>query len=192
MKKTSVLLTCCLSILTIHVSSQNKNTITVKANELVATVSPNMWGVFFEDINMGADGGIYAELIKNRSFEFYKPLMGWTVLGKKEEGDLLVLNREAKNSANPRFLRAKVAGKKKGDMGIANEGFRGIGIKSGLRYDFSVMYRQASPGVKMHLELVNSKNEVIGRGEISPSGAGNEWKKQSVSFNATATEPKAK
>lgn len=167
-------------------------TFKIKPNQSTATVSPAMWGVFFEDINMGADGGIYAELIKNRSFEFYKPLMGWTVLGKKEEGDLLVLNREAKNSANPRFLRAKVADKKKGDMGIANEGFRGMGIKSGLRYDFSVMYRQANPGVKMHLELINSKNEVIGRGEISPSGAGNDWKKQSVSFNATATEPKAK
>ncbi|MFD2160812.1 alpha-L-arabinofuranosidase C-terminal domain-containing protein [Paradesertivirga mongoliensis] len=167
-------------------------TFKIKPNQHTATVSPNMWGVFFEDINMGADGGIYAELIKNRSFEFYKPLMGWTVLGKKEEGDLLVLNREATNSANPRFLRAKVNNKRKGDMGIANEGFRGMGIKSGLRYDFSVMYRQANPGVKMHLELINSKNEVIGRGEISPSGAGDEWKKQSVSFNATATEPKAK
>ena len=38
-----------------------------------------MWGVFFEDINFGADGGIYAEMVKNRSFEFSMPLMGWTV-----------------------------------------------------------------------------------------------------------------
>ena len=55
-----------------------------------------MWGVFFEDINMGADGGLYAELVKNRSFEFYKPIMGWKMEGSQvKEGDFLVLNRGA-------------------------------------------------------------------------------------------------
>ncbi|WP_207427952.1 alpha-L-arabinofuranosidase C-terminal domain-containing protein [Pedobacter sp. SYSU D00535] len=168
------------------------STFTVKVNQPTATVQPTMWGVFFEDINMGADGGIYAELVKNRSFEFYKPLMGWTLQGNRNEGDILVLNRQEAKSNNPRFLRVKVANRAKGDLGMTNEGFRGMGIKNGLRYDFSVMYRQAAPGVKMHLELVNPKGEIIGKGEISPSGSGTDWKKQSVSFSATATEPKAK
>lgn len=43
-------------------------------------------GEFFEDINLGADGGMYAELVKNRSFEFSKPLMGWKTEGKVKEG----------------------------------------------------------------------------------------------------------
>ena len=163
---------------------------TVKANELKAPVSPTMWGVFFEDINMGADGGIYAELIKNRSFEFYKPLMGWTIEGKKSEGDLLILNRQEANSSNPRFLRVNVNEVNK--IGIINEGFRGMGIKAGLRYDFSFMYRQAKPGVKLYLELLNEKNEVIGKGDVSPSASGSNWQKQSASFNATATAQKAK
>jgi len=180
-------------ILGITIQSQAQSqTFTIKANQLKAEVSPTMWGVFFEDINMGADGGIYAELIKNRSFEFYKPLMGWTIQGKKNEGDILVVNRQEANSANPRFLRVNVKDAAKGQMGITNEGFRGMGIKSGLRYDFSIMYRQARPGVKMHLELINAKNEIIGKGEITPSGSGSDWKKQSASFNATATEQKAK
>lgn len=74
--------------------AQSAKTLTVKANEIRGTVQPTMWGVFFEDINMGADGGIYAELIKNRSFEFFKPMMGWKVLGKPlTEGDFLIMNR---------------------------------------------------------------------------------------------------
>src|ERR1051326_6531525 len=81
-----------------------QHTLVVKVNEPKAEIQPTMWGVFFEDINLGADGGIYAELVKNRSFEFFKPLMGWTVT-RKQEGDALVLNRKEENSANPRFLR---------------------------------------------------------------------------------------
>ncbi|WP_242691533.1 alpha-L-arabinofuranosidase C-terminal domain-containing protein [Desertivirga arenae] len=167
-------------------------TFTVKATQVGAAVQPTMWGVFFEDINMGADGGIYAELVKNRSFEFNKPLMGWTVQGNKNEGDVLVINRQELKAANPRFLRVKVDNRKKGDLGLQNEGFRGMGIKQGLRYDFSVMYRQSNPGVKMHLELIDPKGNVIGAGVFTPTQSGNEWKKQAVSFNATATEPKAK
>jgi hypothetical protein len=64
-----------------------QRTLTVKVNQPGAVIEPTMWGIFFEDINMGADGGIYAELVKIRSFEFFRPLMGWTVQRKRfEEG----------------------------------------------------------------------------------------------------------
>ncbi|MDZ4262753.1 MAG: alpha-L-arabinofuranosidase, partial [Pseudomonadota bacterium] len=43
----------------------------------IAKIQPSMYGIFFEDINFSADGGLYAELVKNRSFEFDKPMMGW-------------------------------------------------------------------------------------------------------------------
>jgi alpha-N-arabinofuranosidase len=42
-----------------------------------AAISPQMFGIFFEDINFAADGGLYPELVKNRSFEFSEPLTGW-------------------------------------------------------------------------------------------------------------------
>lgn len=161
----------------------------VQPNQIKTEIQPTMWGVFFEDINMGADGGIYAELIKNRSFEFYKPLMGWTLEGKKVEGEMLVLNRGEANSSNPRFLRVLV---NKEPKSMVNEGFRGMGIKAGLRYDFSFLYRQAKPGIKLQLELLNEKNEVIGKGEIIPTSVGDAWHKQEVSFNATATANKGK
>ncbi|MDP4261331.1 MAG: alpha-L-arabinofuranosidase C-terminal domain-containing protein [Bacteroidota bacterium] len=166
--------------------------ILVNTDHPVAEVQPTMWGVFFEDINLGADGGIYAEMVKNRSFEFYKPMMGWKVLGKPlTEGDFLVLNRQQTNTANPRFLHITLHNNKKGTIGLNNEGFRGMGIKNNLGYDFSVMYRQSSPGVKMYIELVNEKGENVGSTSIATTGTGDEWKKISASFTSSATVPKA-
>src|SRR6188508_1790705 len=118
--------------------AQESKDIVVKVSQPTANIQPTMWGVFFEDINMGADGGIYAELVKNRSFEFAKPMMGWTsVPAKPAEGTLLVVNRKENNETNPRFLRVTANHLAKGDLGLVNEGFRGMGIKKDLRYDFS-------------------------------------------------------
>ncbi|MEI9808664.1 MAG: hypothetical protein WDO16_12840 [Bacteroidota bacterium] len=74
---------------------------------------------------------------------------------------------------------------------MTNEGFRGMGIKKGLRYDFSVMYRQPSASVKLHIELLNAKNEIIGDASMLPIETGSDWKKQAVSFTATATDTKS-
>ncbi len=139
----------------------------------VAEIQPTMWGVFFEDINFGADGGIYAEMVKNRSFEFFKPLMGWKVEGKKRtEGDVLVQNRGDEKSSNPRYLRVTTNNAATGDLSLTNEGFRGMGIKKGLRYDFAMLYRYPSAGqVTMRLDLLNAKNEVIGTGILKPGYA---------------------
>lgn len=190
--KSYFLLTGISVVLSVALFAQTKNVLTVKVDKPVADIQPTMWGVFFEDINLGADGGIYAELVKNRSFEFFKPLMGWKVEQQPfKEGAVTVLNREGKNIANPRFIRVSVSNAFSGSLSITNEGFRGMGIKKGLRYDFSFMYRQAAAGITVNAALVNSKNEVIGSTVVKPAEAGADWKKTSVSFNATATEEKA-
>lgn len=165
---------------------------TVNGAQVKAQVNQHMYGVFFEDINMGADGGIYAELIKNRSFEFYKPLMGWKKEGDKiAEGDILVLNR-TNHEANPRFLRVKTQSASKGNIGLTNEGFRGMGIKKDLKYDFSVMYRQSMPGLSLRLELLDGKDNIIGTATLKPEKSGEDWHKQGVSFVSSATELKGK
>ncbi|MBC7889713.1 MAG: alpha-L-arabinofuranosidase [Ferruginibacter sp.] len=174
-------------------NAQGEKFLTVKINESKATVQPTMWGVFFEDINLGADGGIYAELVKNRSFEFSRPLMGWKVQQKlAKEGSVLVINRKEENASNPRFIRVVADHASRGDLGLTNEGFRGMGIKKELKYDFSVMYRQQSAGVKMHVELTDSAGKIIGAASLSPNEAGAGWHKASVSFIASATVLKAK
>jgi alpha-N-arabinofuranosidase len=187
------LITALVTFSMLTVKAQNNDNIVVNPDQVISAVQPQMWGVFFEDINMGADGGIYAELIKNRSFEFYKPLMGWTVKGDKlKEGDLLVLNRSEIDSNNPRFLRVDSRAQRKGDLSISNEGFRGIGVKKGLSYDFSVYYRQAAAGVKLHAELVDSAGKVLGSTVLVPERTDNQWALQSVTFSATETVGKAK
>jgi len=188
----SMMLITALMTATSTIYAQPSNLITVKANEIKAEVAPTMWGVFFEDINMGADGGIYAELIKNRSFEFFKPMMSWKVLGKPAtEGDFLVMNRQQTNTANPRFLHVTLHNNSKGSIGLNNEGFRGMGIKKDLGYDFSVMYRQSSPTIKMHVELVDEKGKNIGGITINTTSTGDQWKKMATNIIATATVPKA-
>ena len=71
-----------------------------------ACVEPTMYRIFFEDINMAADGGVYAELIKNRSFEFNIPLTGWTE-HKKEgaDGRIEVINRVIERPENAHFIK---------------------------------------------------------------------------------------
>ena len=175
------------------INANAQHVLTVKANEPTAAIQPTMWGVFFEDINFGADGGIYAELVKNRSFEFFKPLMGWAVQQKKfTEGSVLVLNRKEENSPNPRFLRVTANNFSKGDLSLTNEGFRGMGIKKGLRYDFSLMYHQETAGVRMKVELVDSTGKVLGDTSVEPENTGAGWHKLNASFTAIGTEQKAK
>ena len=182
------------SLLSLSAVAQKSNVITVDASKITADIQPTMWGIFFEDINMGADGGLYAELVKNRSFEFYTPLMGWTVSGDQvKEGDILVLNKKATDSINPRFLRVNIQDAKTvGNVNIINEGFRGMGVKQGIRYDFSVMYSQPKTGVTLHVELIDSTGKVLGATSVKPSETDDSWHKAEASFTSNATVPKAK
>ncbi|MBC7689240.1 MAG: alpha-L-arabinofuranosidase, partial [Aquabacterium sp.] len=173
--------------------AQQNNNLVVQVSKPVAAIEPTMWGIFFEDINLGADGGIYAELVKNRSFEFFKPLMGWTVNQTKfDEGSVMVLNRQEANTANPRYA-CITKNDAANNLSITNEGFRGMGIKKGLRYDFSVMYRQQKPGLAMKIELLNTTGKVIGTASLAPATTvTKDWQKASVSFSATDSSLKGK
>src|SRR5665648_333858 len=135
--------------------SQERN-LTVNVNKPIAPIQPTMWGIFFEDINMAADGGIYAELVKNRSFEFFKPLMGWEILKPDTTTGVLILNRSETNPANPRYARISI-GEGDDSFGLSNEGFRGMGIKKGMTYHFSVSARQAEGStLEMRIEIVDT------------------------------------
>ena len=164
---------------------------TVAADKPGAEVRLEMWGVFFEDINLGADGGLYAELVKNRSFEFSATLMGWREQKTAAaSGSLIIQNRGDKNAANPRYLRA--ANKNTGGRyGFSNEGFRGMGVRAGEGYDFSVWARQAgNEPVILKIELQNPAGEVIGKAELNIKNK--DWAKQKVSLACSTTEAKAR
>jgi alpha-L-arabinofuranosidase len=165
-----------------HATAQN---LIVQTNKPGAPIQPTMWGIFFEDINLAADGGLYAELVKNRSFEFTNPLMGWTehpsVPGN---GTVLVLNRSAEKPDNPRFIR--VTHYADGPYTLSNEGFRGMGIKAGETYHFSVWDHATAP-ITLRLQLQSPDGRSIGAATLplNPTGT---WKKDTVSFTATTTD----
>ncbi|MEY2917266.1 MAG: hypothetical protein RIS73_980, partial [Bacteroidota bacterium] len=181
------------TLLNVFAVAQSTNVITVKADKPYAEIQPTMWGIFFEDINLGADGGIYAELVKNRSFEFSKPLMGWKVEQNFfNEAAVTVLNRQGQNLANPRFARVTVNNATAGTLSITNEGFRGMGIKKDLRYDFSLMYRLPVGNLKLHVEIISDKNKILANGIVATEATGDTWKKQRISITANDTAQKAK
>jgi alpha-L-arabinofuranosidase len=166
--------------------------LTIQTDKPTADIQPTMWGIFFEDINYGADGGLYAELVKNRSFEFFQPLMGWSQYKNDKyavsnAGDALIISR-GEESVNPRFARVNVLADK--GYGLSNEGFFGMGIKKDMTYTFSIMASNQEGNTKLRVELVDSKGKSLGEASVSPSGK--DWKKYTVTLKANATEPKAK
>jgi alpha-L-arabinofuranosidase len=184
------------------VRAQHPGDIVVQAGRPGPGISPTMWGIFFEDINMAADGGIYAELVKNRSFEFNMPLMGWKEhTDAPGNGSVLVINRGPESPANPRYIRVSHYSDK--DYGLSNEGFRGMGIRQGERYHFSVWDRsQPGNNLTLRIELVGPRGEKLGSARL-PLGKGSDpdpmplsfssggWQKDTVSLTATATEAHA-
>jgi alpha-L-arabinofuranosidase len=180
--------TAILLICNSRMIAQKGEMLTVKVDQPAAIIQPTMWGIFFEDINLAADGGLYAELVKNRSFEFSNPLMGWKEI-KQPGASILILNRGNTNPSNPRYARVSVQTDKA--YGITNEGFRGMGIRKGNEYNFSVWARlNKGENGNIVVQLVTAKGEKLGEGKVSI--AGNEWKKYSVSFKSSATELRAK
>jgi alpha-L-arabinofuranosidase len=152
-----------------------------------APIQPTMYGLFFEDINFGADGGLYAELIKNRSFEFPQSLMGWNSFGK-----VAVRDDGAPFERNPHYVRLSYSGHAHKHTGLENEGFRGIGIAANATYRFSVWARTSSANTsqKIRVELIDAENNPFERKEVEITSG--EWKKYEVILTPTKEEPKAK
>ncbi|OCX51719.1 alpha-L-arabinofuranosidase [Mucilaginibacter sp. PPCGB 2223] len=169
--------------------AQQAKIITIQADKPTVNVSPNMWGIFFEDINFSADGGLYAELVKNRSFEFLKPMMGWKeVRGNGGSGSVLIINRGNENVNNPRFARITVKGNT-GYYGLTNEGFRGMGIKKDEQYNFSILARKSEGNVKIKVQLLSADGKTV-LGENALQGFTDKWDKYKTSFTANATDAK--
>ena len=156
-------------------------------------IQPTMYGIFFEDINMGADGGLYAEMVKNRSFEFDAPLMGWA----QPNSDKLSLNDksgyasivEGKKSGNKNYARIDV----KDDKGytLINEGFRGMGIKEGDAYNISILAANQEGNIsKINFQFIDEAGNVVGETSVAPSGK--EWKKYTAQMTANKTVAKGK
>lgn len=169
----------------LNLNAQNVNQLTVQTNKIGAEIQPTMYGHFFEDINFGADGGLYAELVKNRSFEFPQNLMGWDTFGN------VTLRNDGPFERNPHYVRLGNPGHAHKRTGIENEGFFGIGIKADEPYRFSVWARGENQ--KIRVELIDNasmgETQVITSKDLTVNSK--EWKKYEVILTPKATFAKA-
>jgi alpha-N-arabinofuranosidase len=168
---------------------QSPTVIAVDAAHLGAAISPAMFGIFFEDINFGADGGLYPERIKNRSFEFDQPLKGWRAIlpitPKLElgpnKGELDLRTENPLNPSNPHYLRVRAY---EPGFGLSNSGFRGIGVESGAEYRFSAYVRTGGPK-SVRATLTDENNHEIGTATLK--GFDGQWKKYETVIRPSAT-----
>jgi alpha-N-arabinofuranosidase len=164
----------------------------IDASNYQAEIAPTMYGIFFEDINFAADGGLYAELVKNRSFEFTLPKMGWLEPNSdrhsynSESGITMVVQQSIK-ATNTNFLRVQVTNAK--GYELINEGFRGMGIKKNESYDFSISCANPLGITKIIAEIIDEDKKVIGSTSIEPRIG--QWTSYETSFKVSATVEKA-
>lgn len=186
MKKT--ILASALAVASLMCSNAQTNEMTVVANKPGAQVQSTMYGIFFEDINYAADGGLYAEMVKNRSFEFPQHLMGWKTFGN------VTLQDDGPFDKNPHYVRLQYAGHPHKHTGIENEGFFGIATKKDATYRFSVWARCPKGGSsRLQVQFVDNatmgENQCYSEGNVTIEGS--EWKKYTVQIKATKTMQKA-
>jgi len=165
-----------------HAENATDYAIVVDPTAKGARIDDTMYGVFFEDINRAADGGLYAELVQNRSFEYstddntsYTPLTSWTV-----DGTGRVVDDDGRLNARNRNYLSLGAG-----SSLTNAGYNtGIHVEEGKRYDFSVWAR-AEAGTTLTVTLQDADGSLATARRVAVPKRG--WAKYKATFTATRT-----
>lgn len=155
-------------------------------------ISNSLLGIFFEDINYAADGGLYAELVQNRDFEYnisdtkgrdktWNSTKAWSLKGETAQYTIDSINPIHPNNKHYAKLSIQQVG-----AALANEGFDGIAVKAGEKYNFSVFARATNGKAgKLLVRLVGKNGELLGE-TTTPSITAN-WKKHNATITAKAT-----
>ncbi|WP_303919285.1 alpha-L-arabinofuranosidase C-terminal domain-containing protein [Draconibacterium sediminis] len=164
-------------------------------------ISSNLFGLFFEDINYAADGGLYAELVQNRSFEYnpteqrdWTPYSYWEYISPGfSYGRISVETKAPVHPNNPHYMvlevehvghEAKFSGIS--GVGIKNSGFDGIVVRAGEQYNFSMFAQQLSENpMELLVSLEDTKGEVLASKTIQTDSG--DWKKYTAVLNAEAS-----
>jgi alpha-L-arabinofuranosidase len=161
-------------------------------------ISPDLIGVFFEDINYGADGGLYAELVQNRSFEYYSvngngmhPLSAWSKV-ERGGGQIVVTTQTGNplNARNPTYVRIIIVNAGAG-VGLMNEGFDGIPVRAGESYDFSFYVKRLRDFTEPFLVTIESAaGTVYASAQID--GVASTWAKYEAVLTSDTTDMNAR
>ncbi|HEY7284295.1 MAG TPA: alpha-L-arabinofuranosidase C-terminal domain-containing protein, partial [Vicinamibacterales bacterium] len=150
-----------------------------------APIAKTMVGLFFEDINFAADGGLYPERVKNRSFEFPDALMGWK-RATPAAGTFTVRTDAPVSPKNTHYLRIEGTDPAQ-PFGVMNDGFRGVAVEAGKSYVFSVVARRVGNGPSaLRLQVVGGLQTVFATGRVD--GIGPTWQRHSVTIVPKETQ----
>ena len=165
-----------------------KASLTINASEKKA-ISDKFIGVFFEDISYAADGGLYAEMVQNRDFEYIKgegrdkdwgPLYAWTSTGK-----LTLSSDNPLSLNNPHHIIVT------GDT-LYNSGWDGMKVVSGEHYDFSFFVCPKDVKTKRFTVALVDGATIIAKARIKTKGKSDEWNKYEAELVATANAKSAR
>ena len=174
----------------------------MQVDKPAAELSPVLYGLFFEDINYAADGGLYAELVQNRSFE-YHPIPGqpntqktmhalaaWEKIARDGGAvELNVVSDQPLNKNNTKYLQMTI--RQPGEVGVRNTGFDGVALKAGERYYFSVYARRTQDFEKpLRVALVSPNGEQIATASIPRVDS--EWGQHELTLTASKSESSAR
>lgn len=191
-KLKGMLLTAMLA--TASVSANAQMNVNVNAGIYGDSISPTLYGIFFEEINHAGDGGLYAELVANRSFESNtvkkKYLDYWN---KYADASIFAVSAEDHETAmlnSVQLHAAKVVADAAGG-GIINNGYKGIHVVSGRTYKLNFFAKGAEAGAVLTAKLVAADTvTVLGSVQIDPLTT--DWKKYSVTITATGDADRGK
>jgi len=176
-------------------------TVTINANGPGVAVSRLLYGAFYEDINYAADGGLYAEMVQNRSFDYYAtpnfgknltPTTAWEVVqrgGRKAELKVQILRPFHRH--NPNYGALTIKGDA-GEAGLANTGFDGgISVQAGAAYDLSLYARwEGGAAAPLRVVLETTNGTVLAEAELKAPAT--DWHNQAVTITPTRSERKAR
>jgi alpha-L-arabinofuranosidase len=194
-------LTTCCAILSLFLAAPApaetpacRATMTIDVGRPGVKISPTLYGIFFEDINLSADGGIYPELVRNRSFEDADKPESWTLATEGTiKGEMAIDGDRPRGKFDRRSLRLRILPGGEGKVALVNDGYWGMALTKGDEYTLSVIARAAdgfTGPLTFSLESADGK-KTYAQAEIG--GVGADWTvAPKVTLTSSDTDPKAR
>lgn len=181
------------TVLNAQTTKAGKAKITVEVNKPGHRIPATLFGAFFEDINHSSDGGLYPELIRNRSFEDSDTLQNWKFINQTGTSKASVINVDAiypptggLNVFNRKYLSIQA----KGEFKLENKGFFGMNIVNGNSYTFKFAARRAEGfNAPLKVSIVSAAGTELADAELKGFDEG--WKYYTVNLTAKGSDPKA-
>jgi alpha-L-arabinofuranosidase len=175
-------------------SNNSETKITVEVNKPGHKISPMLFGIFFEDINLSADGGIYPELVRNRSFEDSDTIQNWKFVSEDGKSTASISTADVQSRPpiqplNP-FNRKSICVNVNGVFRLENDGYWGMNIIRGSVYSFKLAARATQRyNSPLKITLLSKEGKELASGELE--GFDDSWKYFTVNLKSSSTDSKA-